>query len=255
MQMGAAQFRHTFLFADLCGFTALTEAHGDDHAADLAQAFSRQLRELLPAYRAQEIKSLGDGMMIRTPNPAGAIRLATRIVWEIGGSSGITLARAGVHTGPAAERAGDWYGGAVNIAARLCEIAQAHEALVTDATRRAAGQLSELSLEHLGELPLRNLSAPATVYRVWPSAETTEMPPVDPVCRMVVKPGRKVALGAHGNGVYAFCSVACAAAFASAPERYVADQRSVAMPCGPAPTRSVRTGLPRLERIATRPAP
>jgi class 3 adenylate cyclase len=32
---------HTFLFADLAGFTALTEAHGDEQAADLAHEFSR----------------------------------------------------------------------------------------------------------------------------------------------------------------------------------------------------------------------
>jgi adenylate cyclase len=221
MLMGAAQLQHTFLFADLSGFSALTEAHGDDHAADLAQAFSCQLREILPAYRAHEVKSLGDGMMIRTPDAAGAIGLATRIAWDIGGSSGIPLARAGVHTGPAAERAGDWYGGAVNIAARLCEIARAREVLLTDATQQAAGHVPELSLEHVGELPLRNLATPATVYRVRPSPEVREMPPVDPVCRMVVESGRKVALGAHGQSVYAFCSVGCAAAFATAPERYV----------------------------------
>ena len=38
----------TFLFADLAGFTALTEAHGDQEAAKLAADFSESLREVLP---------------------------------------------------------------------------------------------------------------------------------------------------------------------------------------------------------------
>jgi class 3 adenylate cyclase len=39
---------HSFLFADLAGFTALTQAHGDEHAADLVGDFSAQVRLLLP---------------------------------------------------------------------------------------------------------------------------------------------------------------------------------------------------------------
>ncbi|HZA90202.1 MAG TPA: hypothetical protein VE401_08200 [Solirubrobacterales bacterium] len=39
---------HTFLFADLAGFTALTEAHGDEEAAELAAEFCTRVRRLLP---------------------------------------------------------------------------------------------------------------------------------------------------------------------------------------------------------------
>jgi class 3 adenylate cyclase len=43
----------TFLFADLAGFTALTEAHGDEEAAELASDFFDQVRQLLPDYQAR----------------------------------------------------------------------------------------------------------------------------------------------------------------------------------------------------------
>jgi class 3 adenylate cyclase len=42
----------TFVFADLAGYTALTEAHGDEHAADVAEGFCRRVRALLQTYGA-----------------------------------------------------------------------------------------------------------------------------------------------------------------------------------------------------------
>ena len=49
----------TFLFADLSGFTALTEAHGDEQAADLVGGFCVAVRQLLDAHQAQEVKTIG----------------------------------------------------------------------------------------------------------------------------------------------------------------------------------------------------
>jgi class 3 adenylate cyclase len=50
----------TFLFADLAGFTALTEAHGDEDAIGIAMDFATRVRALLAEYRAQEVKTIGD---------------------------------------------------------------------------------------------------------------------------------------------------------------------------------------------------
>ena len=55
-----ADARQTFLFADLAGFTALTEAHGDEHAADLAERFCDAVCELLLGYHPPiELRSRG----------------------------------------------------------------------------------------------------------------------------------------------------------------------------------------------------
>ena len=69
--MGEEQ--HTFLFADLAGFTALTEAHGDRQAADVAAEFSAAVRRLLSSHQAEEVKTIGDALMIRGgDDPTGA---------------------------------------------------------------------------------------------------------------------------------------------------------------------------------------
>lgn len=60
---------HTFLFADLAGFTALTEAHGDDIAADLVGDFAARVRTWLPAFASGQIKPGGDALMLRLDSP------------------------------------------------------------------------------------------------------------------------------------------------------------------------------------------
>ena len=109
----------TFLFADLAGFTALTEAHGDDQAADLVGGFCAAVRELLAAHQAREVKAIGDALMLRAVDAAAAIRLGLCIVHDVGAQHGFPLVRVGMHTGPAVERDGDWFGATVNLAARV----------------------------------------------------------------------------------------------------------------------------------------
>src|SRR5829696_8309481 len=74
---------HTFLFADLAGFTAMTEAHGDELAADAVAEFCRDVHELLPEFEAEQIKSIGDAVMVRVPEASAAIRLAVRLIGEV----------------------------------------------------------------------------------------------------------------------------------------------------------------------------
>jgi adenylate cyclase len=105
--MAADRELHTFLFADLAGFTALTEAMGDQDAADLAAEFSAAVAGFLAEYRAERIKEIGDALMIRGEDATDAIRLGLRIVHDVGGQHFFPTVRVGVHTGPAVEREGD----------------------------------------------------------------------------------------------------------------------------------------------------
>jgi adenylate cyclase len=57
----------TFLFADLSGFTALTEAHGDEQAADLTGGFCVAVRGLLAEHQAHEVKAIGDALQHPEP--------------------------------------------------------------------------------------------------------------------------------------------------------------------------------------------
>ena len=60
----------TFVFADIAGFTALTEAHGDDEAAAVVADFCAAVRAELPASGGTQAKTIGDALMLRIPDPA-----------------------------------------------------------------------------------------------------------------------------------------------------------------------------------------
>ncbi|UMG92241.1 hypothetical protein [Nocardioides sp. TF02-7] len=58
---------------DLAGYTALTETHGDEHAADLATKFARLAEEQLDT-GDRLIKTIGDAVLLATPSPCYGYR-------------------------------------------------------------------------------------------------------------------------------------------------------------------------------------
>jgi class 3 adenylate cyclase len=153
----------TFLFTDLVGFTALTAERGDDHAADVALAFYDVVRAMLAEHGAEEVKPLGDGLMLRADDPCSAIRLGVRIVDEVDASPLLPPVRVGVHHGPAVRRAGDWYGATVNVASRLCSAAAGGEVLVSASTHHAAGKVRGVAFGEPRVTWLRNVAEPVPV--------------------------------------------------------------------------------------------
>ena len=217
--------QHTFLFADLAGFTALTEAHGDERAADLAADFAARARPLLAEHRAEEVKLIGDALMLRSDDAAAAVRLACRIVGDIGGQHGFPAVRAGAHTGAAVERDADWFGATVNVSSRISAAAAAGEVLVSAATKEAiGGGLADCSFRLVGARRFKNVRDQIEVYSVVDSvlAERARGAlAIDPVCHMAVDTAVAGAQRTYRGRAYCFCSDACATAFDEDPGRYL----------------------------------
>ena len=159
-----ASATHTFLFADLVGFTALAELEGDDRAVEVALELQDQVKRLLPEHGAEQVKAIGDGLMLRCPDPQDGVRLGLRIVSELERRPGFPPVRIGIHTGPAVPAAGDWYGRTVNVAARLCSVAPGGEVMVSDATRAAAGRMVDVEYGERELHWLRNVTEPIGTY-------------------------------------------------------------------------------------------
>ncbi len=211
----------TFVFADIAGFTALTEVHGDHEAADLAQAFAADVRARLADYDAVLVKTIGDALMLRTPDAAAAVRLGLFLAHDLGRSHGAPQVRVGMHCGPAVHRDGDWFGATVNTAARISGSAVGGEVLLSKAVHDRAGAVAGVTFASRGAHALRNLVEPVVLFAALPSAARTETLEVDPVCRMAVEPGRCAGTLVHGGIEYHFCSLACAARFAADPGIYL----------------------------------
>ena len=210
----------TFFFADLAGFTALTEAHGDEQAADIAGDFCSAVRQLLPEREAEVVKTIGDAVLVRVDGPIAAVRHAIRIAHDIGLQHGAPVVRVGMHTGPAVDRDGDWFGATVNLAARIAGSAGGGEVLLSEATRLAIGDVNGIVFHRRGEHRFRNVKEPVTVYAAVPERTGQTGLPVDPVCRMAVDPARNAGALTHDGVEYQFCSLTCAREFAADPESY-----------------------------------
>jgi class 3 adenylate cyclase/YHS domain-containing protein len=211
---------HTFLFADLAGYTALTEAMGDDSAADVAAEFCDHVRGLLAAHDAEEIKVIGDAVMLRVPDAVAAARLAARIVGDYGARHRALGVGVGIHTGTAVRRGDDWFGAAVNVASRVADVAEAGEILLTEATHAATGGV--IAVQSRGRRSFKHVGEPIALYAlVFDQGDAPPALPVDPVCRMAVDPQLASESVAHRGVEYHFCSAECAKAFAAAPGRYV----------------------------------
>jgi adenylate cyclase len=211
----------TFLFADLAGFTALTEAHGNEAAADLAGNFARRVTHWLPEFGEGSAKLIGDAIMARVPRAGSAVQLGLAIVERTADSPGYPLVRVGMSTGMAAARGGDYFGAAVNLAARVADQAAAGEVLLTESTFQAArGSGGGVQFRALGEQKFRNVSKPVMVYRATRSDAIRVPTAVDPVCRMVLREGQPSYPATSGGREYRFCSEECAERFLRDPAAF-----------------------------------
>ncbi len=205
----------TFAFVDMAGFTALTEAQGDEDAADLATMFAEITRAALaPGDRL--IKTIGDAVLVTSPDAAAGLSLIERLLTEAAAEPRLPTLRAGLHHGDAVERDGDVFGAAVNLAARVAAEAHPAEVLGTAPIAEAARGLG-IPVVEIGEIALKNVRRLTHVYSMALMLGVTDTP-IDPVCRNHVD--RRAAAGRlrYVNKEYWFCSLTCAAAFASNPE-------------------------------------
>ena len=207
----------TVAFVDLAGFSALTEAHGDDDAAALADRFAELARAALgPSDRL--VKCIGDAVMLAAPTPGEGITLVGRLLGALAGEQNVPLPRCGVHHGPVVERNGDLFGATVNVAARVAARAFGGQTLGTRAVADAA-RAAGVRVVDLGSFALKNIAAEMEVFEIHLGPRVAGGA-VDPVCRMRVEREEAAGRLRFASSDYWFCSLECAAAFTAAPSRY-----------------------------------
>jgi adenylate cyclase len=212
----------TFVFADIAGFTALTEAHGDEQAARLVADFCDAVATELPAFGGTQIKTIGDALMLRIADPQHAVLLGLRIAHDVLTGHGAPSVRVGMHHGSAIERNGDYIGATVNLAARISGAASGGEVLLTAETAALAPLIEGVLYESRGRQALRNIRDPVEIVAAVRHRPTSERGlAIDPVCQMAVDPERAAGRLNYNDSTYFFCTLACAGEFARYPERFM----------------------------------
>jgi adenylate cyclase len=145
-------------FADLAGYTRLTEEVGEEEALEVVERFVELVTETLPD-DARVIKTIGDEVMV-VGTDLGAL-----VDWAVGFQALQTerpLPRIGLHAGSVLYRDGDYYGRAVNLAARVAARATGGEVLVTREVKAVAGR--HLVLQPIGEVKLKGFDEATELF-------------------------------------------------------------------------------------------
>ena len=200
----------------MSGYTALTEVHGDELAADVAEHLATLSTAAL-ADGDRIVKTLGDAVLLTSPTAHTALALIARILetWTTRGD-GVPVLRGGVHYGPVVERNNDVFGATVNLAARVAAAAATDQILLTEPVATAA-RAAGLPVTDLGPRAFRNVTDPVPVYTLGIDCLCGT---IDPVCRMRVDPLNAPSL-TRGDRRFWFCSTTCTEQFTAAPDRYL----------------------------------
>jgi class 3 adenylate cyclase/pimeloyl-ACP methyl ester carboxylesterase len=154
------------LFTDIADSTVLTERLGDAAFRGKARALDEALRSAIRDAGGAAIdgKLLGDGVLATFPGAAQAIDAARRCA-TAGIENGLPL-HIGLHAGDIISEGANVYGGAVNIASRICGLCAPGEILVSQTVRDLARTSAGVMFEDRGEQQLKGIGDAVRVFAV-----------------------------------------------------------------------------------------
>ena len=162
---------HAFLIADVRGYTAFTQEHGDEGAGRLAGRFAEVARAVVEDHRGRVVELRGDEALVVFGSPRSAIRgavaLQQRFVEETIADPSLPLTvGVGLDAGEAVPVEGGYRGGALNVAARLCSMARAGEVLASREIVHLARRVDGVRFTERGQAELKGLDGPVHVVAV-----------------------------------------------------------------------------------------
>lgn len=172
----------TYLFSDIEGSTRLWES--DPALAARTLAWHDDLsRTVVGNHRGTVVKMTGDGMHAAFDDPADALAAAVDLQLALGesaaGHAPINV-RCGLHLGADQRRDSDFFGPAVNRAARIMGAAHGGQILVSRAvSERVTGRLPpDVALRELGTVRLRDLGSAETLCQIVHPRLRSDFPPL-----------------------------------------------------------------------------
>lgn len=159
----------TFFFSDIEGSTRRWVEEGDE-MYDVIAEHERVLRDNVERHRGHVVKFTGDGVMAVFQNPDDAVSAAV----DAQRATNVPV-RMGLHCGTTVARDGDYFGLCVNRAARLMNVANGGQIVVS---QDLAPLLTVVSVMDLGIHQLRDMPAVETIYQVLADGLPAEFPPL-----------------------------------------------------------------------------
>jgi adenylate cyclase len=150
-------------FADLSGYTRLTEESGDEIAAGVSLKLAELVNEIASRHTGHVVKMLGDGVHFHFEDPHDAVTASLDIVDSVR-PAGLPPAHVGVNAGPMIYDEGDYFGRTVNIAARIAAQAGPDQVFVGPDVARHV-RPGEFHLVEVGVFDLKGIQRPVTLLQ------------------------------------------------------------------------------------------
>ncbi len=166
----------TLLFTDLVGSTEILSLLGEEGAEKVRRAHFSLLRDAIQAHGGEEVKNLGDGLMVVFDSSLAAVDCAVAMQQAIARhnrrAATVLSVRIGVSVGEPARDEGDYFGTPVVEAARLCGKASGGQVLVAELVRLLVGGRGGHTFRGVGALELKGLPEPLATWAVeWTAPE------------------------------------------------------------------------------------
>ena len=162
--------RYAILFADVSGSTSLYEKLGDQRALAAIESVLTELRKSILLQEGRVIKTIGDEVMAVFPSADTAMQSACDMqnrVAAIPQTDNVRLAiRIGFHFGPAIEENADFFGDAVNTAARMAGLAKGGQVITSGATVEALAPLLKASTRELDAMVVKGKQDEIRIFEV-----------------------------------------------------------------------------------------
>lgn len=175
---------HTFLFSDIEGSTRRWQEHGPA-MQDALDVHDAMVAAAVEDAGGRVFKHTGDGVCAAFPSAGAAVAAAVdiqrRLVGEPFEAVGGLAVRIGIHSGEAEERAGDFFGPALNRTARLMGLAHGGQVLVSGTAAELldeAAASGRIELVELGPHQLRDITRPEQVHQVLAPGLQRDFPPL-----------------------------------------------------------------------------
>jgi len=179
LAVGQTEGTVTIMFTDVEESTRLLSTRGFTASHEIMKAYETIIDEKVGQHAGRRIKGLGDGFMISFGSARHGVECALDIQQAIAEYSKQNperklRIRIGVNTGEVVEEAGDIFGAAVNVAARVAGKAKGGEILVSEIVRQLVGPIAEMKFEFRGRYKLKGFPDRWRLHQVTPG-ETKEV--------------------------------------------------------------------------------
>ncbi len=152
-------------FADLVGFTRIGEAVTPEELGHLANRLAILARDMT-APPVRFIKTIGDAVMFVCTDPHPLLDVVVKLVDAVDSDNDFPRLRAGVASGMAVSRAGDWFGSPVNVASRVTSVARPGTVVVADSVWDVIGERGEFSGSFAGARRLKGIKGEVKLFRI-----------------------------------------------------------------------------------------